>query len=445
MKSYKLWLLNFHFLIASSAIGFAQIFPTSTLQDNGDINKRINFTYLAEGYTGTELPTFITDANQVNTDVFTQSPFSNYANFFNAYAVQVNSNESGADHPGSATDVTEPGDHPVQYSDTYFDATFDYFNIHRLLVATNDMKIANVLANNLPQYDQAFILINSPFYGGAGGQFATSSTNESASEIAIHEIGHSFAGLSDEYYAGDFYAGENYNMTQETNPNLVKWKNWNDENGIGIYQHCCGGDSQSWYRPHENCKMRFLGAPFCSVCTERIIDKIYELVSPIDAFLPTQLTQTNTGAPLNFDLDVIYPVPNTISIEWMLNGTVKAMDSESLTLNTGDLIIGANTLVAKVIDKTPLSRSNMANGDGYEFSVTWTINNSIACTSTLDVTNNPIPAGVYQANVELSSSSIVANGAAVEFRSGDRVILLNDFTVPADVGSTFTITIEGCQ
>lgn len=204
MKSHSLSLLISYFLMASSTIGLAQVFPTSTLQNNGDINKRINFTYLAEGYTNPELTTFIDDANQVNADVFTQSPFSNYANFFNAYAVQVNSNESGADHPGTATDVTEPGSQPIQNKDTYFDGTFDFFSIHRLLVATNNVKLASVLADNLPQYDQAFVLINSSFYGGSGGQFAMSSTHSSASEIAIHEIGHSFAGLSDEYYAGDF-------------------------------------------------------------------------------------------------------------------------------------------------------------------------------------------------------------------------------------------------
>ena len=234
-------------------------------------------------------------------------------------------------------------------------------------------------------------------------------------------------------------------MTQETDPNLVKWENWNEENGIGIYQHCCGGASQNWYRPHENCKMRFLGAPFCSVCTERIIDRIYELATPIESYSPAQLNQTNTGSSLNFDLDLIYPDPNTITIEWILNDNIKAVDSESLQLSTGDLTLGANTLVAKVIDKTPLSRSYLPNSDGYEFSVTWTINNSIGCTSILDVSNNPIPAGIYHADLELSSASTVADGAAVEFRAGDQVVLLEDFTVPDGVGSVFTITIQGCQ
>jgi hypothetical protein len=443
MKTIKYYFGIYEFLVFGISSMECQVFPTTAIQNNGDVNKRINFVYLAEGYTSGELPSFITDVVGINTDVFTQSPFSNYANFFYAYAVQVNSSQSGADHPGSATDVTEPGAHPLLATNTYFDATFDYFNIHRLLVATNFTAIANILAANLPQFDQGFILINSPFYGGSGGQFATSSTHASASEIAIHEVGHSFANLSDEYYAGDFYARENYNMTQETNPTSVKWKDWYGENGIGIYQHCCGGASASWYRPHQDCKMRFLGVPFCSVCTERIIDKIYTLVTPIDAFTPVNLTQTNTGAPLNFDLNLVYPNPNTLTIEWILNGTQKAMNTESLELNTSDLMLGSNSLVAKITDKTTLSRSFLPNS-GYEFTVTWTINNSIACTSILDVTDNPIPAGIYHASLEVSSASQVDNGAAVEFRAGDRVILLPGFNVPDGVGSTFTITIQGC-
>ena len=68
--------------------------------------------------------------------------------------------------------------------------------------------------------------------------------HRSANQIAIHQIGHSFGKLKDEYYAGDQYATENaVNMTQVTDPALVKWKNWIGDNGIVIYQHCCGGNS----------------------------------------------------------------------------------------------------------------------------------------------------------------------------------------------------------
>lgn len=352
----------------------AQVFPTNSIQNNGDINKRINFVYLAEGYMAAQQATFVSNATAVNTDLFSQVPFSNYINFFNAYTIEVPSTQAGADHPGNATDVSEP-QHPVSTVNTYFGATFDYFNIHRLLVPTNGTAISNVLAANLPQYDQAFILVNSPHYGGSGGQYATSSTDASANEVAIHEIGHSFAGLSDEYYAGDFYAAENHNMTQETNPALVLWDEWHGTNGIGIYQHCCGGNAATWYRPHQNCKMRYLGSPFCSVCRQRIIDVIYSLATPIDNYTPANAAQTYGCGPMTFDLDVVYPIPNTLKIEWVLNGTVISTNLETITLSSSALNTGSNTLVARVVDETTLSRSYLPN-DGYEFTVNWAIENT---------------------------------------------------------------------
>jgi hypothetical protein len=73
----------------------------------------------------------------------------------------VPSNECGASHPATATDVYEPV-HPVNTVDNYLGSTFDYFGINRLLVAVNSSAIANVLAINIPKYYQFIILANTP-------------------------------------------------------------------------------------------------------------------------------------------------------------------------------------------------------------------------------------------------------------------------------------------
>ncbi len=428
----------FLFYLCSNAV--SQTFPTITLVDNGPLNNRINLAYLGDGYTLTEQTQYLSDVTEINQDLFTQAPFSNYANFFNAFAVQVPSAQSGADHPGTATDITEPV-HEIQSVNTYFDGTFDFAGIHRLLVTTNNTAIFNVLADNVPAYDQAMLIVNSMYYGGSGGQNPCASTHEDASEIAIHELGHSFADLSDEYYAGDQYAQESFNMTQETDPNLVRWTKWYGTNGVGIYQHCCGGNSTSWYRPHENCKMRFLGSPFCAVCTQRIIDRIYELVIPIDNYAPAASTLENMGIPLEFTLDLVYPDPNTLKIEWVLNDEIVATDQNGLTLSTPDFMIGENVLTVKISDETPLSKTYE---DGYQFSVTWTISNAISCENELSVTDDPIPAGIYQAAVQISSASTVATGSEVEFRAGNQILLEEGFTVPGDA-TVFTASIAGCD
>jgi hypothetical protein len=351
---------------------YAQVFDIDTLWFSGQTNSRINLVIMGDGYQSSEFSQFVSDANNFTNALFLETPYKEYKNFFNVFAIKVPSNESGASHPGTATDVSEPA-HPISIVDNYFGSTFDYFNIHRLLVATNTTAITNVLANNFPSYDQAFILVNTSYYGGSGGQYPTASLSSSSSEIAIHELGHSFVNLKDEYYAGDVYASEGINMTQETNPNNVKWANWMNQNGIGIYQHCCGGNSASWYRPNQSCKMRMLGNPLCSVCVEGSIEKIHALVSPIDSYSPSNTGLINITNPITFKVTLIEPIPNTLKINWILNGNALAINIDSVILNTGVLLSSSNQLQVTIQDTTSLLRID--NHETIHFyTILWDIN-----------------------------------------------------------------------
>lgn len=371
--------MKFFFLILISLLNLqlalSQVFDIESIKVSGDNDKRINLVILSEGYQATELNKFITDATSFTNDMFTQSPFSEYADYFNVYAIKVPSNESGADHPGTATDVTEPI-FDVSDVDTYFNASFDTANIHRLLYTYNSATIYNVLAVNLPQYDQLIILVNSSEYGGAGGAYAVSSTGASANEIAIHELGHSLFDLKDEYYPGDGLAGEAINMTQETNPTLVSWKNWIGINNVGVYPYASSGNAGTWNRPHQNCKMRYLGVPFCSVCKEGIIEKIHSLVSPIDTYTPNNNTIDNpTIFPLEFQLDLIKPDPDTLEKEWTLNASGFASNVDTVSILETNLLEGVNTLTTIVNDNSPFLKID--NHDNFHlYTVTWTINYS---------------------------------------------------------------------
>ena len=351
----------------------AQVFEVDTIYKSGEDERRINLVILSDGYQESELPQFIIDATNFSDELFSQRPFLEYKDYFNIYAIKVPSNESGADHPGNGTDVTEPA-HPVIDVDNYFGSSFDVASIHRLLVPLNGGAINSVLANNFPLYDQVLILVNTPYYGGSGGQYATTSLDAAANEIAIHELGHSFSNLSDEYWAGDQFAGENLNMTQETDPSLVKWINWMGEEGIGIYQHCCGGNSAQWYRPHENCKMRALGNPFCVVCVENTIEKIHSLVSPIDSFAPEEMSMDlETGTDLEFGLNLIDITPvNTLTTNWVLNGASMNTDVSFVSITEPDLEVGNNTLTVFVEDVTDLQRIDMHTSI-HIYSVEWNI------------------------------------------------------------------------
>ena len=350
-----------------------QIFEVDTIQYSGDVEKRINLVILSDGYQKHELPKFVVDAGKFTKALFSESPYAEYQNYFNVFVIKVPSNQSGASHPGTATDVGEP-DHPVEVVDNYFGSSFDQYGIHRLLVPTKTSAVTNVLANNFPSYDHVLVLVNSPYYGGSGGWLATASLHSSSSEVAIHELGHSIVGLKDEYYAGDGYASEAINMTKESNPSKVKWKNWNNHEGVGAYQHCCGGSSAEWYRPHESCKMRYLGASFCSVCKEGTIERIHSLVSPIDSYLPEETTVAAKQFPLKFQLNLIKTKPNTLKVKWVLNGSdIKGKDG-SLVLNEGNLKSGKNTLTAFVQDTTKLLRVDK-HESSHSYAVSWTIEN----------------------------------------------------------------------
>lgn len=344
-------------LLLCSFIVKAQTFDVDTVLKNGPVSEQINLVFMGDGYTAGEQGKFITDVNKILDALFAQSPFKEYKNYFNAYAIKVISAESGANHPQNSTD----GDgacnaQAVKTVDNYFGSTFDYLQIHRLLYPTNLTRVVNTLAANFPLYDQAFIAVNTPYYGGAGGSFATCSDHSAGREVAIHEIGHSFAGLADEYWAGAQYAAEKPNMTKEASPSLVKWKNWMGVSGVGIYSH--SGDA-SWQKPHTNCKMGVLNAPLCKVCVETFVERFHQFVTPLREFLPHDLKFTispDAEQNLEFSVSTRLPDPNTVKITWEIDDVLKAKNTEAFTVSSADLGV-SSTIRATVKDTTALTRS----------------------------------------------------------------------------------------
>ncbi|MDG1728751.1 MAG: M64 family metallopeptidase [Algibacter sp.] len=381
MKSFLCFLLftcNLLFL-------HAQVFDVEPIKVTGDNDKRISLVIMGDGYTVNELDKFITDATNFSNSMFSKSPLKEYADYFNVYAIKVPSNESGADHPGTGSTYFETNwPVPTTNVDTFFNATFDSFGNHFLLFyevdgnyANNtEAKIINVLADNFPTYDQALILVNSPYYGGSGGTFPMASTGISSDELAIHELGHSLFDLKDEYYPGDLLAAEAVNMTHVNNINNPRWNNWIGTDNVGVYQHTCSsGNCSDWYKPNTSCKMEVLNNPFCSVCKEGIIEKIHSLASPIDAYTPNNNTVDNLTFPLDFQLNLIKPDPNTLESEWILNAVSYADNVDDVSILETDLAESTNTLTAVVHDNSPFLRVD--NHDSlHVYTVTWTINYS---------------------------------------------------------------------
>jgi hypothetical protein len=322
-------------LTASESSSYSQTFRVDTIQYQGDTDYYINLVMLGDGFLDSELATFRTYAEEYLNLLFTVDPFSRYRNFFNTFSISVPSNEQGA--------AVDPGS-PI---DNYFGSTFNYAGIERLLVPTNNSAVTNVLASNLPDYDQVFMLVNSATYGGSGGWVATASLHVDSKEIALHELGHSFADLADEYWAGAQYAAERKNMTQETDLEKLKWRNWHGDEEIGLYAHA---ESPTWYRPHEYCLMRYLDEILCAVCREGVIESIYALAPPVKDYEPITSDIELPSDSLVFKLDLTYPEPNTLHRTWHLNGTLIGEDVDSVFVRATDLGGGVNKVLATVTD-----------------------------------------------------------------------------------------------
>lgn len=375
----------------------AQVFEVDTIKKSGNNDKRINLVILSEGYQSQELNQFIADAKRFSSVMFKQSPFKEYSNYFNVFAIKIPSNDSGADHPANAIDVSESNSNPV-FKDTYFNATYDAFGFHRLLFYelnsssnnNTEAKIFSVLAENFPEYDQALIIVNSDEFGGSGGLYPMSYNGFWGPNVNLHEIGHSLFNLIDEYYpVDDALAVEGINMTQTTNTSQVKWKNWINSNGVGIYQHNDDqGNLKPWYRPHQNCKMRRIDHNFCSVCKEGIIKKIFNLVSPIDNFNPDNLNAiTPLQFPIDFEISLIQPNPNTLQSNWVLNNTNIADNVDIISLSEDKLIEGDNILTATVTDDSNLIRVD--NQDTFHIhTVNWTITRATLGLNTIHSNTN---------------------------------------------------------
>jgi hypothetical protein len=199
---------------------------------NGEPQKKVDVAIVGEGYTTKELGKFRADLEKFSQILFTQEPFLSNKEKFNIYGVFKPSEESGADEP--------PAD---IFKNTVLNSTFNSLGSERYLL-TEDNKALRDLAAHVP-YDALFIMVNHKRYGG-GGIYNWCCTftvdNQWHKYLFLHEFGHSFAGLADEYYTSDVAYDNFFKPTVEpVEPNItalldtanVKWSKWLTK-GIGL-------------------------------------------------------------------------------------------------------------------------------------------------------------------------------------------------------------------
>src|SRR5262245_38237118 len=209
----------------SSSDGY--IGATVKIVDHGPDASRWNLVILGDGYRASELTTYHDDVRNFLDTMFATAPYHELWCGINVHRIDVVSTESGADDPVDCPDpegTVPSGAAPRTYYDAAFCSNSTVGRVHRLCAVDSARAKADALAR-VPELDATIVIINSPIYGGGGGEIATCTTDPQAADIAIHEIGHSAFGLADEYGGTQMAAGEppEPNVTADSNRATIKW------------------------------------------------------------------------------------------------------------------------------------------------------------------------------------------------------------------------------
>ncbi|HEY1044776.1 MAG TPA: M64 family metallopeptidase [Telluria sp.] len=189
---------------------------------SGPSPAKVDLLVLGDGYTSKEMKKFEADAKRLADYLFTVSPFKERAQDFNVWGMAVPTEQSGVSRPSTGT-----------HKPSALGTRYDIFDSERY-VLTLDNRALRDIAQHAP-YEFIEILVNNETYGGGGiyGQFSTAAaSNDWANYLFVHEFGHHFAGLADEYYTSPVSyqsTGERVepwepNVTALRDPANIKWK-----------------------------------------------------------------------------------------------------------------------------------------------------------------------------------------------------------------------------
>ena len=261
--------------------------PYATLQQAADTTHCIHIAYVAEGYKPEEMPIFLQDAKDATDAIFAHEPFNSNRKKFNIIAVESPSEDSGVREPSNGI-----------WKHTALDSHFDTFYSDRYLTTLHLKKLHDWLAGT--PYEHIIVLVNSSKYGGGGilnSYNLTTCHQKWFKPVVVHEFGHSFAGLADEYayeeeaipmYPHDVEPWEK-NITTLVDFDS-KWKGMMDKNTkvptplsknekmaktkVGVFEGA-GYSTKGVYRGVQDCRMRINDTPeFCAVCKKALQDII---------------------------------------------------------------------------------------------------------------------------------------------------------------------------
>jgi hypothetical protein len=367
----------------TTALAEATVVP---LQVTGPAASRFNLVVMGDGYTAAELPKFRAQVDKHLNVLWSIEPFRSYRNYFNVYAVEIPSPESGVDCDPSLT--SPKVDTPLQMG---FWGGCNPGSVQRLLTvsSTAAAQYADLVPGTSAANRQILAIGNSDTYGGAGGIYATASGGNALSAlITPHELGHSLGGLQDEY---DYYVrgqrGAPYDGSEPTSIHHTllteqqmrdqqkKWFQWlgePSESGgtIGRYEGGMYAGSGIW-RPSRHSMMKALGYYFDQVSRERMTQRISSRANLVQGSTPPG----QVAADQVVWLQTLHPVSHELDVTWTLDGTtLPTANSRFVDLAAVDLAPGLHTLTATIVDPTPFIRDPAVRPTATR---SWTVNTTL--------------------------------------------------------------------
>ncbi len=318
-------------------------FEFETILQNGDSEYLIDILVMGDGYTVNDTAKFRQDVqtNVVEHLVKYISPYKEYQSYFNVHLIQLISEESGADHPEL---------NPPVYKNTYLDATYNYFNIARL-IGCNNQKVYTTANEAFPEYDKIILLINDEAYGGSGGIITISYTGYFGTKVLSHEFGHSFGDLLDEYLYSTG-PGDVDGCNCDDDAIDPKWKIWIDVGtpDIGTFPGCSYGN---YYRPTDNyCMMNILKDFYCPVCREGITRTINANANLVKSFSPADSTQDMyLSSKLTFSIEQFFETNESLVTSWYINNEIEN-NWNGNTFEFSPPAAGIYSIIATVTDTT---------------------------------------------------------------------------------------------
>lgn len=319
-------------------------FPVHVIHKAGDDKENFVIVIMGDGYTLEEQDKFLQDAAEKARGMLTWSPYKEYSDRINIYAVQAVSNESG---------ISEYGGKSV---DTYFHVAA---HGKALVFTSGGTDKAKTLREELEEsYLDAganvgtiHVLCNSEGSFGASHNslfsFSANSEDNQNGTVMAHEIAHSIGRLGDEY---ERYTN-NPNTSDTTNPETIKWAKMLGFRGIGVTQ----AGTETAFAPSRECMMRWLGQPFCEVCKMELARNLNNpdyvsrpaaiYVADPEISIPHSKTGTldrdsekyrisekNITKANNWDLEFRTVVQNMVNREQHLKMTFRIMGADGTTV-----------------------------------------------------------------------------------------------------------------